>query len=104
MRKLTVIRPQRIHFPFTKGKILIDGQEREVVKAGKTVSVEVADGYHDLQVTFASIPPTYSNVVPIEPTDGDLTFEVKIVVTPGSIPNDDGEGTHTPTYATLTKK
>ena len=102
MRKITVSRPQ-LHFPFIKGKILIDGSEREIIKARKTVTLEIADGYHDIQITFASIPPTHSNVVPIEPTDGDLTFEVKIVVTPSSSPNMDGESTHTPTYAKLTR-
>ena len=106
MRKITVSRPQRIHFPFTKGKILIDGSEHGLIKGGQTVTIEVADGYHDLQVTFASMPPTHSNVVQIEPTDGDLSFEVRIVVTPGRLQSDGEDiiGSSTPTYAELKRK
>ena len=95
MRKITVARPQKIQFPFTKGKILIGGNECEAVKAGKTVVFEIPDGDHDIQVVFAAIPPVNSNVLRIEATDGDAAFEVKIIV---PLKNTD------PTYAELIRK
>jgi len=95
MRKATVNRPQKIQLPFSKGKILIDGKECEVVKAGKTASFEIPDGGHDIQVIFAAIPPVESNILRIEPSDGDMVFDVKIIV---PLRNDD------PTYAELTRK
>ena len=95
MRKITVIRPQKLHFLFTKGKILIDRNECELVKAGKTVEFEIPDGTHDIQVTFAVAPPVNSNVLTIEESDGDTTFEVNIKVPLKNA---------VPTYAELTKK
>ena len=95
MRKLTVTRPQKIQLPFTKGKILIDRNECEMVKAGKTVVFEIPDGRHDIQVVFAALPPINSNVLYIEESDGDIAFEVKIKI---PLRNTD------PTYAELTKK
>ena len=95
MRKITVIRPQRMQFPFIKGKILINAKECEIVKAGKTVVFDVPDGSHDIQVIFASLPPVNSNVLRIGQSDGDMTFEVKIKV---PLKNTD------PTYAELTIK
>jgi len=80
MRKVTVSRPQKAVFAFTKGKILIDGSECEVVKAGKSAIFEIPDGNHRIQVVFASIPPTESNLLQIEASDGDTSFEVKIKV------------------------
>jgi hypothetical protein len=80
MRKATVSRPQKAVFPFTKGKILIDGSEREIVKAGKSATVEIPDGNHIIHVVFGGIPPTESNSLPINAADGDLSFEVKIKV------------------------
>ena len=80
MRKVTVNRPQKVQFPFTKGKILIDGVEGEAVKAGKSVTFEVPDGNHRIQVVFASIPPTESNLLQVDASDGDTSFEVKIKV------------------------
>ena len=94
MRKITVSRPQKIQLPFSKGKILIDNNECEVVKAGKTAVFEVADGEHDIQVVFSAAPPVNSNVLRIEESDGDTAFEIKIVV---PLKNE-------PTYAELTKK
>ena len=94
MRKVTVVRPQKIQLPFSKGKILIDNNECEIVKAGKTVTFEIPDGGHDIQVIFAALPPVNSNVLQIEPSDGDITFEVKIIV---PLKNDT-------TYAELTRK
>jgi hypothetical protein len=95
MRKITVNRPQKIQLPFSKGRILIDGSEREVVKAGKTATFEIPDGNHDIQVIFAAQPPVNSNVLHIEQSDGDMVFEVKIKV---PLSNND------PTYAELTKQ
>ena len=95
MRKITVTRPQKIQFPFTKGKILINGTECAVIKAGKTVEFEIPDDARDIQVTFAVAPPVQSNVLQIDPADGDAAFEVKIKV---PLKNTD------PTYAELTKK
>ena len=94
MRKVTVARPQRIQLPFSKGKILIDDKECETVKAGKTTAFEIPDGGHDIQVVFAAVPPVNSNVLRIEQSDGDVEFEVKIVV---PLKNDT-------TYAELTRK
>ena len=94
MRKITVARPQKIQLPFSKGKILIDNKECEIVKAGKTVEFEIPDGGHDIQVVFAALPPVNSNVLRIEPSDGDVTFEVKIIV---PVKSDS-------TYAELTRK
>ena len=95
MRKITVIRPQKIQFLFTKGKILIDNSECAIVKAGKTAVFDIPDGSHDIQVIFATLPPVNSNILRIEPSDGDTSFEVKIKV---PLKNTD------PTYAELTKK
>ena len=95
MRKITVTRPQKIQLPFTKGKILIDGNECEMVKAGKTAVLDVSDGAHDIQVIFASLPPVNSNVLHIEQSDGDTAFEIKIKV---PVKNTD------PAYAELTRK
>ena len=94
MRKITVSRPQKIQLPFSKGKILVNGSERENVKAGKTVVFEIPDGNCDIQVIFAAQPPVSSNIFHIEQSDGDITFEVKIKV---PLSNND------PTYAELTK-
>ena len=94
MRKITVVRPQRIQLPFSKGKILVDDNEFETVKAGKTTVFEIPDGGHDIQVVFTAVPPVNSNVFRIEQTDGDIVFEVKIIV---PLKND-------PTYAELTRK
>jgi len=95
MRKITVSRPQRIQLPFSKGKILIDGNECGIVKAGKTAELEIPDGGHDIQVVFAAVPPINSNVLRIEETDGGTSFEVKIKV---PLKNTD------PTYAELIRK
>ena len=95
MRKITVARPQKIQLPFSKGKILIDNKECEIVKAGKTVTFEIPDGDHDIQVIFAAAPPVNSNVLQIAQSDGDIVFEVKIKV---PLKNTD------PTYAELTRK
>jgi hypothetical protein len=95
MRKITVSRPQKIQLLFSKGKILLDGKECEIVKAGKTAVLEIPDGAHDLQVIFAAMPPVESNIFRIEQTDGDMVFEVKIKV---PLKNTD------PTYAELIKK
>ena len=95
MRKVTVIRPQKIQLLFTKGKILIDDKECETVKAGKTAVFDIPDGAHDIQVVFAAIPPVNSNVLRIEESDGDITFEVNIKV---PLKNTD------PTYAELARK
>ena len=80
MRKVTVSRPQKVKLPFSKGKILIDGNECEIVKAGKTATFDVPDGDHDIQVVFAAIPPVESNVLRIDSSDGDMSFEVNIKV------------------------
>ena len=95
MRKITVTRPQKLQLPFSKGKILIDDNECGIVKAGKTVVFEIFDGGHDIQVIFAAVPPVTSNILHIEQSDGDITFEVKIKV---PLKNTD------PTYAELTRK
>ena len=95
MRKVTVNRPQKAKLPFTKGKILIDGSECEVVKAGKTATFEIPDGNHDIQLVFSSVPPVNSNVLRIDSSDGDTSFEINITV---PLKNED------PTYAELTKK
>ena len=94
MRKVTVNRPQKIQFVFTKGKVHLDGSECAVVKAGGTATFEVPDGDHQVQVKFASIPPVDSNVVLVEAGDGDVNIEVKIIV-----PLKSG-----PTQVELTKK
>lgn len=93
MRKVTVIRSQKV-LPFSKGKILIDNNECEIVKAGKTVVFEIPDGGHDIQLVFAAVPPVNSNVLRIEESDGDVVFNVKIVV---PLKNDE-------TYAELTRQ
>ena len=80
MRKVTVNRPQKAVFPFIKGKILFDGSEREIVKAGKSTTFEIPDGNHHIQVVFGGLPPTESNLVQITASDGDASFEVKIKV------------------------
>ena len=80
MRKVTVSRPQKAVFAFTKGKILVDNSEREIVKAGKSATVDIPDGTHTIQVVFAGLPPTESNFLPISASDGDTSFEVKIKV------------------------
>lgn len=80
MRSITVCRPQKMQFPLMKGKILIDGNECAQIKAGKEISFEIPDGVHDIQVIFASAPPTQSNILPIAESDGELGFEVKILV------------------------
>jgi len=95
MRKVTVNRPQKVKLPFTKGKILLDGTERETVKAGKTVTFEISDGNHDIQVVFAAIPPVTSNILHIEVSDGDTIFEINIIVPLNNA---------APTSAELTKK
>ena len=95
MRKVTVSRPEKIKLPFSKGKILIDGNECETVKAGKTTTFEITDGDHDIQLVFKAIPPVNSNVLRIDSTDGDTSFEVKITV---PLSSDE------PTYAGLTRK
>ena len=95
MRKITISRPQKGVLPFSKGKIMIDNVENEIIKAGKTAVVEVPDGHHDLQIVFAALPPVNSNVVYIEETDGDIDFEVKITVPLSN---------QTYTYAELTRK
>ena len=80
MRKVTVSRPQKAVFAFIKGKILIDGSESAIVKAGKSATVEIPDGNHSIQVVFAGIPPTESNFLQINASDGDTSLEVKIKV------------------------
>ena len=94
MRKVTVSRPQKIQLPFSKGTILIDSKECESVKAGKTVTFEIPDGNHTIHMIFKAAPPVSSNELLIAASDGDTSFEVKIVV---PLKND-------PTYAELTKK
>ena len=95
MRKVTVNRPQKIVFPFIKGRILIDGNECAIVKAGKTTTFEISDGHHSIQLIFGGIPSVESNIFHIDSSDGDTSFEVKITV---PLRNVD------PTYAELTKK
>ena len=80
MRKVTVSRPQKAVFALIKGKILIDGSEREIVKAGKSTTFEIPDGNHSIQVVFKGIPPTESNFLHITAPDGDVSLEVKIKV------------------------
>ena len=80
MRKVTVKRPQKVKLPFSKGRIMLNGTEREIVKAGKTVTFEIPDGNHDIQVIFAAIPPVNSNALRIDSADGDTTFEIEIIV------------------------
>ena len=80
MRKVTVSRPQKIQLPFSKGKILIDEKECEIVKAGKTATFEVDDGNYSIQVVFAAAPPVSSNILYIDQSEGDVEFEVKINV------------------------
>jgi hypothetical protein len=94
MRKVTVNRPQKIVLPFSKGKILLDGNEIGIVKAGKSATFEVSDGNHDVQLVFKAIPPVSSNVLYIDSSDGDTNIEVKITV---PVSGDE-------TYAELTKK
>ena len=80
MRKVTVSRPQKAVFPFIKGKIFIDGNECETVKAGKTTTFEIPDGYHSIYVVLKGVPPTESNSLQINASDGDASFEIKIKV------------------------
>lgn len=94
MRKVTIERPQKLVLPFSKGKILIDNNECGIVKAGKTTVLEIPDGSHDIQIIFSAVPPVNSNVLNIAETDGDATFEVKIIV---PLKNEE-------TYAEITRK
>ena len=80
MRKVTVSRPQRFKLLFSKGKILLDGNECEIVKAGKTAVFEIPDGNHDIQVVFAAVPPVYSDLLRIDSADGDTNIKVEIQV------------------------
>jgi hypothetical protein len=59
------------------------------------VTFEIPDGNHDIQVAFGSLPPVNSNPLPINGSDGDTSFEIKIVV-PVSSQNS--------TYAELMRK
>jgi len=93
MRKITVSRPEKMKLPFSKGKILIDGNECGVVKAGKTESLDIPDNSRDIQVIFAAVPPVSSNVLSIG--SADTAFEVRI-----KVPLKNTEET----YAELTKK
>ena len=94
MRKVTVNRPQKIVLPFSKGKVLLDGNELGIVKAGKSATFEIPDGARDIQLVFKAIPPVNSNVLHIDGSEGDTSFEVKIIV---PLSGDD-------TTAELTKK
>jgi hypothetical protein len=94
VRKVTVARPQKIQLPFSKGKVLVDSNELAEVKKGSTVVFEIPDGAHNIQVVFKAVPAVESNILPISESDGDLSFEIKIVVPLKS----------EPTYAILTKK
>ena len=94
MRKLTVNRPQKMPLPFSKGKIMIDGSECGIVKAGKSATIEIPDGRHDIQLIFSGVPPVNSNALTIEESDSDLEFDVKIIV---PVKNEES-------YAELTKK
>jgi len=80
MRKVTVNRPQKVKLPFSKGKILLDGSECAIVKAGKSATFEIPDGNHDIQVIFSAIPPINSNIIRIDSSDGDTTIDVNIIV------------------------
>jgi hypothetical protein len=77
MRKVTIARPQKIIYPFIKGIVLFDREEREILKAGKTVVFEIPDGRHDIQILLKALPPTYSNVVFIGEKEGDLSLDVE---------------------------
>ena len=92
--KSTLVQHLNVLLKPHEGKILIDGSECEIVKAGKTATFEIPDGSHDIQVIFGAVPPVNSNVLRIEQSDGDMAFEVKIKV---PLKNSD------PTYAELTK-
>ena len=94
MRKVTISRPQKLKLPFSKGKILLDGNECEIVKAGKTTTFEIPDGNHDIQVVLAAVPPVNSNILRIDNSDGDMSLEIKITVPLNN----------TETYAELIKK
>jgi len=78
MPKITVNRPERMKLLFSKGRILIDGNECGVVKAGKKVNLDIPDGSRDIQVVFKAVPPVNSNVLPIG--SADTSFEVRIKV------------------------
>ena len=78
MRKITVARPQVVEMLLAKGRILIDGKDRETVKGGKTVVFEIPDGKHEIQMILESFPKVKTNILPIEESDGDVVFEVKI--------------------------
>ena len=79
MRKLTVMRPQKV-LPFSKGSIMIDNNECGIVKAGKTETIEIPDGNCGIQLIFKALPPVNSNVIFLTEADGDTTLEVKITV------------------------
>ena len=79
MRKITVMRPQKV-LPFSKGSIMIDNNECGIVKAGKTEVIEIPDGNCGIQLIFKALPPVNSNVLYITEADGDTTIEVKITV------------------------
>ena len=80
MRKVTVNRPQKVKLPFSKGRILLNDNEIGVVMAGKTATFDIPDGNHDIQLVFSAIPPVNSNVLRIDASDGDTSFEVTITV------------------------
>ena len=80
MSKVTVSRPQKLKLPLIKGKILLNGNEVEIIKAGKTATFEIPDGKHNLQVVFGSVPPTNSDIIYIDSADSNLSFEVNIKV------------------------
>ena len=80
MRKVTVNRPQKAKLPFSKGKVLLDGNEVGIVKAGKSVTFEIPDGNHDIQLVFKAIPPVNSNVLRIDSSDGDTNIDINIIV------------------------
>ena len=85
MSKVTVARPQKILSPFSKAKILINGDECEFVKAGKTVTFDLPADARDIQVVLMGLPPTNSNLIQFSQPDGDMTFEIKISApVPGS--------------------
>jgi len=80
MRKVTVNRPQKLKLPFSKGKVMLNGNECGIVKAGKSITFEIPDGNHDIQVVFAAIPPVNSNVLRIDSSDGDTSIKIDIIV------------------------
>jgi hypothetical protein len=50
MRKLTVIRDRKVACAFVNYSILVDGREYAVIKNGKTITVEIPDGAHCINV------------------------------------------------------